>query len=55
MHVLEGALAEALGNRMAEQPLGGPAQEENLPGRVDEDDGVRAVLDQRLKQVAGRR
>jgi hypothetical protein len=55
MDVLERALAQALGNRVAEQPLGGPAQELNLAGRIDEDDGVRAVFDQRLKQVTRRR
>jgi hypothetical protein len=40
MDVLERALADALGNRIAEQPLGGPAQEQNLARGIDEDDGV---------------
>jgi hypothetical protein len=53
MHFLEGALADALGDRVAQETLRRLAQKQYFPRGVHEDDGIGAVFDQRLKQVAG--
>ena len=55
MHVFERALADPIRRRIAQQPLGRLAEEQDFSRRVHEDDGVGAVFDQRLEQVAGRR